>query len=184
MSQRIGKAKRNLYLDVASGIGYLVALYPAWTGLQWHEWLGVAIGGALLTHLLLHWRWVMAITKRLLGKLAARARIRYVVDGALLIAFLALMGSGVVISSVFEMPYRLGLSIGAFAFWIRVHAISSDVTVALVSLHLALHWRWIAENVKRLFLRRRRMESQRAAAKGNVVAKSSAATGRAEAMAD
>ena len=178
MSQRIGKAKRNLYLDVASGIGYLVALYPAWTGLKWHEWLGVAIGGALLTHLLLHWRWVMAIIKRLLGKLAARARIRYVVDGALLSAFLVLIGSGVVISSVFEMPYTLGLSIGAFAFWIRVHAISSDVTVALVSLHLALHSRWIAENVRRLFPRRRRMQAEHAIAKG------SAATDRAEAMAD
>ena len=178
MNRRISIAKRNLYLDIAIGLGYLVALYPGWTGLQWHEWLGVAVGGSLITHLVLHWRWLVAITKRLLGTLATRARIKYALDGGLLVAFLVLLGSGVVISSVFDMPYRLGLSVQAFAFWIRAHAISSDITAALVLLHLALNWRWIVEHSKRLLPRRGRTQPEHAVARG------STAMERADAVAD
>lgn len=182
MGCRLSVARRNLYLDVAIGLGYLVALNPGWTGLQWHEWLGVAVGGALITHVVLHWRWVVAITKRLLGTLATGARVRYALYGVLLVAFLSLLGSGAVISSVFDMPFRLGLSVQAFALWIRVHAISSDVTVALVLLHLVLKRKWIAEHAKRL-LPRRRTQADNAAPQG-AVAQGSVAMECAEAAGD
>ena len=57
--------KTNLIVDSAIFLAFLVALAPRFSGLALHEWLGVAFGGAIVTHLLLHWQWIVEVTKRL-----------------------------------------------------------------------------------------------------------------------
>ena len=57
--------KRNLFIDIAIGLGFLVVYNQDITGDTLHEWLAMALFVGLFTHLVLHWKWVVNITKRL-----------------------------------------------------------------------------------------------------------------------
>ena len=155
--KRISPANRNLILALIMGLGYLLALHPAWTGWRGHEWLGLALGAALIYHVWLHVKWVSAVTRQFVGRLTLRARINYLLAIALMMAFGLLVGSGVIISVRFDTPSRLALSIPTFATWVSLHLWASDVTVALVLLHLALHGRWLFQSARRLLLTARQI---------------------------
>ena len=69
---RKDKTKRtaiNLFLDLTLATVFLVSFRPVLTGLAVHEWLGLSLGGALIVHLALHWRWVTGVTRKWLSKL-------------------------------------------------------------------------------------------------------------------
>ena len=50
-------AARNRLVDAAILVGYTVAYSYGFTGVVIHEWLGIALGVALLLHITLHWDW-------------------------------------------------------------------------------------------------------------------------------
>ena len=58
------------------------------------------------------------------------------------------VASGIAISRV-ALP-ELGLSTLQTPFWFRLHALTAEVTVGLVPVHVALRWRWIARIGRRL----------------------------------
>ena len=145
--EHTNRMKINLYLDVAMMVAFLVSLRPFLTGLAIHEWLGLAIGGALAIHCILHWKWVTGVTKRLFQKLPLRTRIYYALDASLLIAFLTIIFSGVAMSRI-VLP-SIGLSGSPSMAWSAIHKLSSLVTVVLLGIKLVLHRRWIVNAVKR-----------------------------------
>ena len=61
---KLGITPRNLIVDATIFIGFLLATDPRATGQTIHEWLGVAFGAGILTHLLLHWKWIVSTIKR------------------------------------------------------------------------------------------------------------------------
>ncbi len=141
------KTKRNLYYDIGIAGALLITLAPDITGLTIHEWLGVAFGGMLLVHLLLHWKWVVAMTKRFFGPMPLKARINYLLSIALLGAF-ALVGlTGMLGSDTFGM--------GGGEFLEEAHEAFSQLSLLLVGTHLAMHWRWIVKAVQRYILRKK-----------------------------
>jgi len=87
-------------------------------------------------------------------QLAPRSRIHYILAVALFLAFAAIVVSGIIISRTFRTYQALGPDMYAYSFWTKVHFAASDVTIALVGLHLVLHWEWIARTVKRHLFRR------------------------------
>src|SRR5262245_20173281 len=68
----------NLIVDSAIFIAFLVAMAPRFSGMVIHEWLGIAFGAAIVTHLLLHWQWLVEVTNRFFGKAQWSARINYI----------------------------------------------------------------------------------------------------------
>jgi hypothetical protein len=117
------------------------------TGLAVHEWLGLAIGGALAVHVALHWKWVVGVTRKLLGKPPARTRLYYLLDAVLLVAFVTIVGSGVAMSqSVLPL---LGLQGSPSMAIVAIHKLSSYLTLAMLVAKLVLHRRWIANAVTR-----------------------------------
>ena len=58
----LNKTKTNLLIDLTIFLVFLAAGEPAITGLPIHEWLSVAFIAALITHLVLHWDWIVSIT--------------------------------------------------------------------------------------------------------------------------
>ena len=64
----------NLVVDLVIFLIFLVVEAPKFSGLPVHEWLGIAIGVGALTHVLLHWSWIIEISKRFFGKAQTSAR--------------------------------------------------------------------------------------------------------------
>jgi hypothetical protein len=140
------KTKTNLLIDLSILVAFLIAFEPAITGIEIHEWLGLAFFFTLLIHLILHWRWVVNTTVRLFTKMSLRNRINYMVDFVIFISFIALNLSGLMISKF--VLQKLGIILPHGGTWKQIHALAADVTVYLVSLHFALHWNWVAAMIK------------------------------------
>ena len=81
------------------------------------------------------------------SKLARQARINYVLNLALLVAFTLIIFSGLMISE--EVLPLLGLQGVHGGVWKSLHTLAADAVVWLVGLHIALHWKWIVTNVKK-----------------------------------
>ena len=77
------------------------------------------------------------MTQRFFGRTSRQARRFYLVDAGLLIGFAAIGFTGLVIST------WLDLKLADFAAWRAAHVIASVVTLGLVVLKIAAHWRWI-----------------------------------------
>ncbi|MCG3208680.1 MAG: hypothetical protein FOGNACKC_02292 [Anaerolineae bacterium] len=148
-----GKAKTNLYLDLVLFMAFLIATEPAATGMAIHEWLGLALGATLFTHLLLHWKWVIAVLKRFFQPLVWQARFNFILNTALLTTFALVIISGVMISKELGLAQLLGLESLAGAGWRGIHDAASNVSLALVGVHVAVHWRWLVDAFKRYVLR-------------------------------
>lgn len=140
-------AKQKFWLDVVLFAGFLVLMQPALTGLPMHEWLATAAIAALLVHLLGQWDWIIAVGRRLLARWD-RSRLNFALDAALLLAMTTVFVSGYAISH--EVLPALGLPTERGFFWRRIHALSAEATLIIVTIHVALHWQWILVTVKRL----------------------------------
>lgn len=142
----------NLLFDGLIFLAFLLATAPQLTGLAIHEWLSLAFGAAIISHLLLHWSWIVQVTRRFFGKLSWSARLNYLLNSLLFIAFTLIIVTGLLISEV-ALPF-LGLSLTRDRLWLNIHHTASDAAVLLIGLHVALHWRWIVSTTRRLFSHR------------------------------
>jgi hypothetical protein len=155
--KKLNPNKVNLTVDIAIFVAFLIAMAPRFSGLVIHEWLSIGFGAALFVHLLLHWQWIVEITKRFFRTTTWMARINYVLNSLLFIAMTVVMLSGILISEI-ALP-SLGISVGETFAWRRIHEMSADWSVFLIGAHVALHWQWIWNALKRyvvaLFLPKR-----------------------------
>ncbi len=140
--------KVNLFVDIAIFLAFLVAMAPKFSGMAIHEWLSIALGAAIVTHLLLHWQWIIEVTKRFFSKAQWSARINYLLNSLLFIAITVLILSGLMISHV-ALP-ALGIELGEGGIWKQLHKLSADVFLYGIGLHVALHWHWIVNMIKRV----------------------------------
>jgi len=123
-----------------------------------NQWIGVAAAGLALYHLVTHWNWVSAATRRFFGKTSGRSRLYYALDAALLAGFAAIAATGLVISTWLDLP------LDNYDIWLAVHIGVSIGTLAVTALKLVLHWRWIVTAGKGLFERPIPLRSSRQAA--------------------
>jgi hypothetical protein len=116
---------------------FLISFFVDLTGLALHEWLGAAAVILALYHLLVHRSWVAAVTRRFLARTSLQARSFYLADAGLLLGFLLTGASGLAISTWLDLP------LSNFNAWSHLHLMASILTMLLVVLKIALHWRWI-----------------------------------------
>ncbi len=139
----MNKQKRNWLLDAALLIGYLFCFFTDWTGVHWHQWLGIVLTAGCFYHLLLHWKWVVSITRRLFTGVNRQSRNYYLVDFTLLLGFLIILVSGLGIST------WLNLSLESYPAWKNLHIYSSLISLGLLLLKIGLHRRWIVCTAQR-----------------------------------
>ncbi|MCO6452894.1 MAG: DUF4405 domain-containing protein [Caldilineales bacterium] len=140
-------AKTNLTLDLIIFTAFVAVANPALTGMTIHEWLALAFGAAIITHLLFHWNWIAAITRKFFHKLWHQSRLNYVVNLAFFVAVTATMLSGVLISKS-ALPI-LGIDLHAGQQWKMIHTLAADASLILLGLHFALHIKWVVFNLKK-----------------------------------
>lgn len=141
------RSKVNLLVDFVIFVGFLIGGAPHFTGMAIHEWLGLAFSAGLVTHLLLHWQWAVETTKRIFSKLPGKTRINYALNILLFVAFTLIAFTGIMISK--EALPLLGLTLAGGHAWTGVHKLAADAAVVLIGLHVALHWQWIVDSVRR-----------------------------------
>lgn len=147
---KMSKTALNLLLD----IGLLLALFLVYevnvTGEAVHEWLGMGLAGVMIVHILLHWQWVVTVSQRFFSRLKAEPRVQYLLNLGIFIGFTTIIFSGLMIShSVLPI---FGLQGSNSWFWKWLHFQSADVTFLLAALHVALHWQWVVNAVKRYLI--------------------------------
>ena len=137
--------KSKMLVDALLFSAFIVAFFVDLTGISLHQWIGVAVGALAAYHLVTHWNWVSAVTKRLFGHTSGKARLYYLLDATILLGSILMLGSGLVISTWFNLP------LSNYDVWREVHIVSSIGTLLVTVLKLGLHGRWIQEAVKNVF---------------------------------
>jgi hypothetical protein len=112
--------------------------FPDLTGLELHQWLGVAVAGLAAWHLMTHWKWILAVTRRFFSGTAFQARLFYILDAGVLLGFWMILITGLMISTWLDLPLY------DFAAWTHIHRMVSVFTLLLVVIKIVLHWRWVA----------------------------------------
>ena len=115
---------------------------PRFTGLNLHQWLGIAAIAIAFLHLGMHWNWAKAVAARFFGKTSPQARSYFLLDGVLFGGITLITLTGLVISSWFS------LALTSYEAWRQVHVVASLVTMTALILKLALHWKYLAALLK------------------------------------
>jgi hypothetical protein len=145
--KKFSLTKTNFLIDLIIFVAFLAAMDPRMTGIAIHEWLSIAFGTAVVVHLLLHWDWIVALTKRFFKKVAAQSRLNYVLNWLFFVDMTILIFTGIMISEV-ALPL-LGIRLEPGFMWRRLHSLTADWALIILGLHVALHWRWIVNTTKR-----------------------------------
>ena len=139
------RATRNFYLDILQAGFFVLALFPDVTGYSIHEGLGYVLGGILLIHLFLHWKWLINVTKRFFGKMPLKTRISYLLTGLLVGTFGIIGITGVL------MGEQLGLGLGS-DFIEEIHEFFANFSIMIVIAHVLLQGKWIITTFQRKIL--------------------------------
>lgn len=142
--------KINLVIDLAIFLAFLIAMSPHFSGIAVHEWLSIAFGAAIVAHLLLHWEWIVGITRSFFKKARWSARSNYVLNVLLFIDITIVIFTGLMISE--DALPLFGIQTVRGGIWHGLHSVSADLSLVLVGLHIALHWEWIVKMVKRFVI--------------------------------
>lgn len=131
------KAVIKLAVDVFMTLALLFLMGYQFWGEAPHEWVGAGMFLLFVAHHLLNGRWHKTLFK---GKYSALRTVTLCVDLLLLLAMLAQMYSGIVMSRyVFAfLPGTGGMSLGR-----RLHILGAYWGFLLMSVHLGLHWNMI-----------------------------------------
>ncbi|HTP11253.1 MAG TPA: DUF4405 domain-containing protein [Anaerolineae bacterium] len=144
---KLGSTVRNLLVDGTIFVGFLLATAPRTTGQTIHEWLGLAFGVGIMTHLLLHWQWIVNAVRRFFSKPRGQVRINALLNSLLFIAMTLIIFSGFMISKVVLNTF--GLSGSHDMIWRWLHTSATNVALIIVGLHVALHWKLILSTIRR-----------------------------------
>lgn len=126
-----------LVVDAVALLVYVVCGLPQITGVDIHEWLGLAVLVVLFVHSVQHYDWVQNAVRRTAQKgFSGKSTGRILLDIALIVALAATMVTGIMESGA--VLAALGMYAEGYYFWNPAHAVAAKVLLALVLVHLAL----------------------------------------------
>src|SRR5690348_6814348 len=148
--KQIKKPARNrvlLYFDIVLVLAFVLDMEVHFTGVRIHELLGVGIAVMFLLHIVLHWKWLVGITGKFFLRVLQQSRLSYLLSLALFLDVVVMIVSGIIISRTLGFNFNVR---GPNQFpWQQVHELSSQLSLVLAGLHVALSWEWIAINAKK-----------------------------------
>ena len=137
---------RNLVLDAAVLVAYVLVSLPTVTGVATHEWAGLVLVLLLLAHAILRIGRVLPDRQQRRSPRSVRTA-RLVLDGGMLAALGVCAVSGVMMSGA-VLP-TFGLFAGGYFVWSPLHAASAKVLLALALVHVVLSVGVVARMVGR-----------------------------------
>ena len=148
------RLKMTFWLDVTLLVSVCALQTVRFTGLVLHEWLGLAMVGLVLAHLLLAWSWIATQSRRFFAAQTLRARINYLINLALFAAVTAVIFSGILISQK-AIPTLTGTNVVPDMDWRwdTLHNKFSAWVILLAGLHVAINWDWALAALQNVFRR-------------------------------
>jgi cytochrome b len=148
------RLKTTFWLDVTLLVSVCALQTVRFTGLVLHEWLGLAMVGMVIAHLLLSWSWIASQSRRLFAAQSARARINYLLNLSLFAGVTAAIFSGILISQE-AIPALTGRKAAPDMDWRwdTLHNQFSGAVLILSGFHLAINWDWVLAALLKLLSR-------------------------------
>jgi hypothetical protein len=149
-----GRLKITFWLDITLLVSVCALQTVSFTGLVIHEWLGIAMVGMVLVHLLLAWSWIATQSRRFFRLQSLRERINYFLNLCLFAAVTAVIFSGILISQK-AIPTLTGAPVASVMDWRwdTLHNQFSQNVLLLSGLHLAINFDWVLAAVQSVFRR-------------------------------
>jgi hypothetical protein len=146
------RLKITFWLDATLLVSICALQTVRFTGLVLHEWLGLAMVGMVLAHLVFAWSWIASYSRRFLTLQSIRARINYLLNLGLFAAVTAVIFSGILISQK-AIPTLTDTKVAPDMDWRwdTLHNQFSDIVLMLVGFHLAINWEWVLAAGQKIF---------------------------------
>lgn len=144
----MGRKTIRVIFDVLLTIMIVFEMFIQYTGNFLHEVIGFAFFATVVAHLILSAKWMKSVARSAKkGRLSMRNGMLAAM-GILLAGTMLVLGvSSVAISNILSSAGMVW-TIGSYSTWATVHAASSYLLCALVVMHLAMHWAFLASAFK------------------------------------
>ncbi len=172
-------SKTNYIMDALLFCLFVIMVFQEATGTFVHVFVGISLTGAVITHLILHRKWISAVFAPARKPLPSRTQLHYVLN-----LFLACSFSLTVISGLFNLgnvgkTFRAAQPDSSVSFveenrpgnnsrsgrgllegrrhshaaliWHVLHHVGVAFTFLGLCIHLALHWKWIKNAPRQFF---------------------------------
>ena len=135
---------KKIVLDVVMAIIMISLLNLNFTGIKLHEILGLLIFFLFLFHNVFNFKWIKAITTKLINKnIMLKTKIMYVVDVILLVLVVLNVYTGILISK-----YTLTtITANNIPLTSDLHHIFAYLLISMLIVHVGLHWKQIRNMV-------------------------------------
>lgn len=142
----------NWVINLVTFFIFFLIVAPQSTGIPVHEWLSIVFVGTFVVHIVSHWEWVIEMSKRFFRKMQGETRFNYLWDAFFFLVMITAIVSGFLISES-ALPV-LGVSLTIDPFWVTLHDLSSNLSLLILAIHLAMHWQWVVNAFNR-YVRKR-----------------------------
>jgi len=136
----------KIVLDVIMAILFVLMFKKNIISLSFHEIGGLFIFVLFAVHLILNYKWVIGVTKKLFSKnLPVKTKINWIINALLLVSFGVICISGIFISKVlFAGKFNSGFQ------WRQIHYFASAFALILTGVHLGLNWGFVMGMFKKV----------------------------------
>ncbi|MFN2234096.1 MAG: DUF4405 domain-containing protein, partial [Anaerolineales bacterium] len=125
-----------------------------------HLWFGILMIAAAVVHILIHWKWIVSMVKRIFYEITHResrfnnrSRINLLINAAVGISFLLAAISGIYL--LFVPGGRNAIPDPQIIFtrttWDLIHTWSGILMINAAVIHFAIHWKWVTKVTQKLF---------------------------------
>lgn len=140
------KNTMKILLDMVMLILLILMFNKNVISMSFHEIGGLVVCGLFVIHMLLNYKWIIGITKKIFDKgLKFKTRLGYMINLLLLLIMAFIAISGILISKTIftsissnNMIFKVG------------HQVVAGYGIILVGIHIGLHWNFIKSYIKKI----------------------------------
>jgi len=138
----------------------IVILFERETWDDLHTWFGIAMIVSAVIHIIIHWKWIIKMTKRVFLEITRResrinGRSRFNVGINMLIGLSFILTAVSSIYLLFTHGGSHGVNDPMFIFnyttWDLIHTWSGIVMTNAAVVHFTIHWGWVTKVTRKMF---------------------------------
>lgn len=140
--------KKKIILDIIMSAIIVLLMKTIFTGMLFHELLGLFVFILFLLHKFLNFNWIKGVTQKIFtDKITKKTKVMFGIDVLLFVLVTFTVVSGILISqNIFKIFQTKNL-----LFWSTWHHFSAYSAFVLISIHIGMHWQSVINMTKKIF---------------------------------